>query len=42
MTQPSEEADRLWAEVPEWHWQKLTADELSPQTFPPLAADLGG
>jgi cytosine/adenosine deaminase-related metal-dependent hydrolase len=36
------EADRLWAEVPEWHWQKRTADELSPQTFPPLAADLGG
>jgi cytosine/adenosine deaminase-related metal-dependent hydrolase len=36
------EADRLWAEVPEWHWQKLTADELSPQSFPPLAADLRG
>ncbi len=36
------EAERLWAEVPEWHWQKLTADELSPPTFPPLATDLGG
>jgi cytosine/adenosine deaminase-related metal-dependent hydrolase len=35
------EADRLWAEVPEWHWQKLSADELSPPSFPPLATDLG-
>ena len=35
------EAERLWAEVPEWHWQKLTADELSPPSFPPLTADLG-
>ena len=30
------EAERLWAEVPEWHWQKLSADELSPASFPPL------
>jgi 5-methylthioadenosine/S-adenosylhomocysteine deaminase len=36
------EADRLWAEVPEWHWQKLTADELSSQSFPPLTTDLRG
>jgi cytosine/adenosine deaminase-related metal-dependent hydrolase len=36
------EADRLWAEVPEWHWQKMTADELSPPSFPPLTTDLGG
>ena len=39
------EAERLWAEVPEWHWQGLTADELSPPTFPSLpptsAADRG-
>src|SRR5207249_2163263 len=35
------EADRLWATVPEWHWQGLTADQLSPQSFPPLASDLG-
>jgi cytosine/adenosine deaminase-related metal-dependent hydrolase len=34
------EAERLWAEVPEWHWQQLTADELSPQSFPPLTTDL--
>lgn len=33
------EAERLWAEVPEWHWQKLTADELSPQSFPPLTEE---
>ena len=36
------EAERLWAEVPEWHWQQLTADQLSPPSFPPLTADLGG
>jgi 5-methylthioadenosine/S-adenosylhomocysteine deaminase len=35
------EADRLWGTVPEWHWQGLTADQLSPQSFPPLGADLG-
>jgi hypothetical protein len=34
------EAERLWATVPEWHWQRWTADELSPQSFPPLDADL--
>ncbi|HEV8438987.1 MAG TPA: chlorohydrolase family protein [Methylomirabilota bacterium] len=34
------EADRLWSTVPEWHWQGLTADQLSPQSFPPLAVDL--
>jgi cytosine/adenosine deaminase-related metal-dependent hydrolase len=36
------EAERLWAEVPEWHWQKLTADQVSPPSFPPLTTDLGG
>jgi 5-methylthioadenosine/S-adenosylhomocysteine deaminase len=36
------EAERLWAEVPEWHWQQLTADELSPPSFPPLTTDLRG
>ncbi len=36
------EAERLWAEVPEWHWEKLTADELSPPSFPPLTTDLRG
>jgi cytosine/adenosine deaminase-related metal-dependent hydrolase len=35
------EADRLWSTVPEWHWQGLTADQLSPQSFPPLENDLG-
>ena len=35
------EAERLWGTVPEWHWQGLTADQLSPQSFPPLATDLG-
>ena len=30
------EADRLWSSVPEWHWQGLTADELSPPSFPML------
>jgi cytosine/adenosine deaminase-related metal-dependent hydrolase len=34
------EAERLWAEVPDWHWQGLTADEVSPPSFPPLASDL--
>ncbi len=36
------EAERLWASLPEWHWQRLTADQLSPQSFPALAEDLGG
>ena len=35
------EADRLWATVPEWHWQGLTAEQLSPQSFPALESDLG-
>jgi 5-methylthioadenosine/S-adenosylhomocysteine deaminase len=35
------EAERLWATVPEWHWQKLTADEMSPPSFPNLTGDLG-
>lgn len=36
------EAERLWKTVPEWHWEKLTADELSPLAFPTLTKDLGG
>lgn len=35
------EAERLWATVPEWHWQKLGADEFSPPSFPALEVDLG-
>jgi len=35
------EAERLWGTVPEWHWQGLTAEQLSPQSFPPLESDLG-
>jgi hypothetical protein len=34
------EAERLWASVPEWHWQKRTADEFAPSSFPPLDVDL--
>ncbi len=34
------EAERLWKTVPEWHWEKLTADELSPLAFPELGKDL--
>lgn len=36
------EAERQWATVPEWHWEKLTADEMSPLALPPLGKDLGG
>ena len=42
LAQAQAEAERLWATVPEWHWQGLTADQVSPPSFPPLAADLGG
>ncbi len=35
------EAERLWATVQEWHWQGLTADRLSPLSFPRLDRDLG-
>jgi len=41
LAQAQAEADRLWSTVPEWHWQGLTADQLSPQSFPPLEDDLG-
>jgi cytosine/adenosine deaminase-related metal-dependent hydrolase len=34
------EAERLWATVPEWHWQKLGTDEFSPPSFPALEVDL--
>lgn len=36
------EAERVWATVPEWHWQGLTADELSPIALPALERDLAG
>jgi cytosine/adenosine deaminase-related metal-dependent hydrolase len=42
LTEAQREADRLWASVPEWHWQKLTAEQLSPQSYPPLTSDLRG
>ena len=35
-----QEAERLWATVPEWHWQRLTTEQLSPISFPPLHTDL--
>jgi 5-methylthioadenosine/S-adenosylhomocysteine deaminase len=41
LAQAQAEAERLWATVPEWHWQGLTADQLSPPSFPPLENDLG-
>ena len=34
------EAERLWSSVPEWHWRGLTAEELSPTSFPELETDL--
>jgi 5-methylthioadenosine/S-adenosylhomocysteine deaminase len=36
------EAERLWKTVPEWHWEKLDADQVSPLALPPLEKDLGG
>jgi hypothetical protein len=36
------EAEALRATVPEWHWEKATADEMSPPAFPLLDRDLGG
>ena len=35
-----QEAERLWATVPEWHWQRLTTEQFSPASFPPLETDL--
>ena len=35
-----QEAERLWATVPEWHWEGLTTEQLSPTAFPPLDTDL--
>jgi 5-methylthioadenosine/S-adenosylhomocysteine deaminase len=35
------EAERLWSTVPEWHWQGLSAEQLSPSSFPALESDLG-
>jgi 5-methylthioadenosine/S-adenosylhomocysteine deaminase len=40
LAEAQQEADRLWRTVPEWHWQGLTADQFSPQSFPPLTSDL--
>jgi cytosine/adenosine deaminase-related metal-dependent hydrolase len=36
-----QEAERLWATVPEWHWQHLTTEQFSPASFPALETDLG-
>jgi cytosine/adenosine deaminase-related metal-dependent hydrolase len=41
LAQAQAEADRLWGTIPDWHWQGLTADQLSPPSFPPLENDLG-
>ena len=41
LTDAQREAERLWSTVPEWHWQRWTADDLSPQSFPLLDRDLG-
>jgi 5-methylthioadenosine/S-adenosylhomocysteine deaminase len=41
LAEAQDEAERLWSTVPEWHWQGLTAEQLSPQSFPPLTTDLG-
>jgi hypothetical protein len=35
-----QEAERLWATVPEWHWQRLTTEQFSPTLFPALERDL--
>ena len=35
-----QEAERLWATTPEWHWQRLTTDQFSPFSFPALDQDL--
>lgn len=41
LAEAQEESERLWRTVPEWHWEKLGADALSPPTFAPLTEDLG-
>jgi len=41
LAEAQEEAERLWRTVPDWHWEKLTADELAPPSFAPLTNDLG-
>jgi cytosine/adenosine deaminase-related metal-dependent hydrolase len=35
-----QEAERLWATVPEWHWQRLTTEQFAPLSFPTLDTDL--
>src|SRR5262245_9439955 len=40
LAEAQREAERLWAEVREWHWEGLTADEVSPPSFPDLELDL--
>ena len=42
LAEAQSEAEALWATVPEWHWEKATADEMSPPAFPLLDRDLGG
>lgn len=40
LREAQQEAERLWATVPEWHWQGLSADQFSPMSFPALDTDL--
>jgi 5-methylthioadenosine/S-adenosylhomocysteine deaminase len=41
LREAQQEAERLWATVPEWHWKGLGAEEFSPMALPPLTGDLG-
>jgi 5-methylthioadenosine/S-adenosylhomocysteine deaminase len=41
LREAQQEAERVWATVPDWHWQGLTADEFSPLALPTLTGDLG-
>jgi len=40
LAEAQREAERLWAEVREWHWEGLSADEVSSPSFAALGADL--
>jgi len=41
LAEAQRECERLWATVPEWDWQQRSVEEFSPNSFPPLEADLG-
>ncbi len=34
-------AERMWPRIPEGDWARRTVDELSPQSFPPIADRAG-